>query len=236
VSWTGVAGAALDAGTADFAARGLLRLRGAARSIVAALDEHFAPNAPSSRLDRDAALAALLVDGPADAIASQLLDRPAFPVRALFLNKNAGANWALGWHQDRVIAVKERRDVPGFGNWTVKDGIHHCAPPAAVLERMVTLRIHIDPAGPDNAPLLVAPGSQRMGLVPERAIPDAVERCGTEACLAEPGDIWATATLILHASASANVLNSRRVLQIDYAADALPGGLEWRDFGHPDRR
>src|SRR5437762_3104022 len=38
----------------------------------------------------------------------------AFAVRAIFFDKVPDANWSLFWHQDNVIAVKERREVPGF--------------------------------------------------------------------------------------------------------------------------
>jgi len=42
-----------------------------------------------------------------------------------------------------------------------------------------------------------------------------------------PGDVWLYATPILHASDAAVEPLHRRVLQVDYAADWLPGGLEW---------
>ena len=36
------------------------------------------------------------------------------PVRATLFDKNKDANWSLGWHQDRTIAVRERLETPGF--------------------------------------------------------------------------------------------------------------------------
>jgi ectoine hydroxylase-related dioxygenase (phytanoyl-CoA dioxygenase family) len=131
------------------------------------------------------------------------------------------------WHQDRTIAVRRRIDTPGFANWTVKSGIHHVEPPFALLERMVTIRIHLDEAGADNAPLLIAPGSHRLGRIPEHAIAGAVRRLGTRACLAGRGDAWLYATPILHASEPARTPASRRVLHVDFSADPLPNGLEW---------
>jgi hypothetical protein len=32
-------------------------------------------------------------------------------------------DWALGWHQDRTIAVMERVEADGLGPWTVKSGL-----------------------------------------------------------------------------------------------------------------
>jgi Phytanoyl-CoA dioxygenase (PhyH) len=148
-------------------------------------------------------------------------------VRALLFDKHEANNWALGWHQDRTIAVKERIEVQGFGPWTVKAGTVHVAPPFALLERMVTVRVHFDDVDQDNAPLLVAPGSHRRGLIAESDIASAVAECGEHACLAEASDVWIYATPILHASARAVHPRRRRVLQIDYSADNLPGGLEW---------
>ena len=87
------------------------------------------------------------------------------PVRAVLFDKNPAANWSLGWHQDRVICVRQRIDLPEFGPWTVKDGLPHVAPPPSLMARMVTLRVHLDPVGPENAPLLIAPGSHLEGRV-----------------------------------------------------------------------
>jgi ectoine hydroxylase-related dioxygenase (phytanoyl-CoA dioxygenase family) len=136
-------------------------------------------------------------------------------------------NWSLAWHQDRTIVVVERVDVEGFGPWTVKSGLLHVAPPVDVLAGMVTLRVHLDPVPVTNAPLLIAPGSHKLGRIPETEVPDVVSQRGTFVCLADPGDVWLYATLILHASEAAREPTHRRVLQIDFAAADLPGGLKW---------
>lgn len=149
------------------------------------------------------------------------------PVRALLFDKNAERNWGLGWHQDRTIAVTERVEVVGFGPWTVKDGALHVAPPFEVLAGMVTVRIHIDDVPETNAPLLIAPGSHCFGRIPEAEVADTVQKCGTYACVADAGDIWIYATPILHASKASEQPSRRRVLQVDYAACELPGGLRW---------
>lgn len=93
---------------------------------------------------------------------------------------------------------------------------------------MITIRIHLDDVDADNAPLLIAPGSHRLGRIAERDHAATVERCGTAVCVAEAGDVWCHATSILHASAASRGARHRRVLQVDYAAAALPEGLAWR--------
>lgn len=92
---------------------------------------------------------------------------------------------------------------------------------------MVTLRAHLDDVPATNAPLMIAPGSHRLGRIPESQISAVVEACGTATCVADAGDVWLYSTPILHASDAATAPRSRRVLQVDYAADPLPDGLEW---------
>lgn len=195
---------------------------------IEAIASRLEPDRAGIRLHGIDALPALLMPGAAiGSVAAYAIGPSARPVRAILFDKTATANWSLGWHQDRTIVVTERRDVDGYGPWTVKAGLHHVAPPFDLLARMVTLRVHLDPVGTDNAPLLVAPGSHRSGRVAEADIDAVVAACGIATCLADRGDIWLYATPILHASESAVRPQRRRVLQIDYAADDLPGGLTW---------
>ncbi|MEA3042323.1 MAG: hypothetical protein QOH47_161 [Sphingomonadales bacterium] len=180
---------------------------------------------PGARLAPTPGLAKLIQ--PATAIAASILGLMARPVRATLFDKSPARNWALGWHQDRTIAVRARIDTPGFTDWTVKHGIHHAVPPFEILERMLTVRIHLDPVGPDNGPLRIVPGSHRLGRIAQAEIPALATRLGEAACPAARGDLWLYATPILHASVRAASPSRRGVLQLLYSADPLPGGLEW---------
>lgn len=100
-------------------------------------------------------------------------------------------------------------------------------PRFALIEAMLTWRIHLDDVPADNAPLLIAPGSHGLGRIPEGMIDNVVTRCGSYACLARAGDVWAYATAIVHGSATATGARHRRVLQIDFAAVDLPLPLGW---------
>lgn len=214
-----------------FAADGAQRLAGASCALLGDIDRLIASlpqDRPGLRLKGLPELDALL--GPAGAVGRMIgpfAGDGARPVRAILFDKNPATNWSLAWHQDRTICVRERRDVPGFGPWTVKSGLLHVAPPFELLERMVTIRIHLDDVPADNAPLLIAPRSHRFGPVREAAIEGAVAACGVHVCTARAGDIWVYATPILHASDAASNPRARRVLQADYAGFDLPGGLEW---------
>ncbi|MBV9882587.1 MAG: phytanoyl-CoA dioxygenase family protein [Sphingomonadaceae bacterium] len=164
---------------------------------------------------------------PATQLAASVLGPAGRPVRAIPFDKSPRRNWSVGWHQDRTIALRRRIDTPGFASWTVKTGIVHAVPPFALLARLLTLRIHLDPAGPDNAPLLILRGSHLLGRVAEPEMEALAARLETFACEASRGDVWLYATPILHASARALAPGRRRVLQLLYAAEALPNGLDW---------
>jgi len=197
------------------------------RAVAAALPE-LAPDRAGARLHGIAALRPFLASsGAIGAVAASVLGAGCRPVRAILFDKTEAMNWALGWHQDRTIAVAARIELEGFSPWTAKNGIPHVAPPFALLAGMVTLRVHLDRVTTNNAPLLIAPGSHRLGCIAGPEVAEVVRRCGRVVCLAEAGDIWLYATSILHASEAASEPAHRRVLQVDFAASTLPGGLEW---------
>lgn len=213
-----------------FEEHGAARRHGAAAPFLDALHA-VAADLPADRagirLHGIAALADLLGLHALGSEAGRLLGPKARPVRAILFDKTPATNWGLGWHQDRTIAVRKRVDVPGFGPWSIKSGMIHVEPPFAVIECMVTIRVHLDAVPDDNAPLLIAPASHRLGRIAEADLASVVEKCGAATCLAEPGDIWVYATPIVHASAASDRAGHRRVFQIDYSADSLPAGLLW---------
>ena len=161
------------------------------------------------------------------ALAQALLGPSARSVKATLFDKRAGANWQVGWHQDLTVAVRERRDVPGFSNWTSKAGVIHAEAPDDVLARMVALRLHIDDCGPENGPLAVIPRSHTRGRLGADERQSLVASSDPAICLAVAGDVLAMRPLILHRSSPATSPTRRRVLHIEYAAVDLPGGLRW---------
>ena len=167
------------------------------------------------------------IEGQIGTIAASIIGPNFRAVRAILFDKTAETNWSLGWHQDRTICVRKRVDMAGYGPWTVKSGMQHVAPPFDLLSRMVTLRVHLDDVPEDNAPLMIAPGSHKLGRISEMEIDAVVSRLGQLPCLANTGDIWAYATPIVHGSKAATRPERRRVLQIDFSGDDLPGDLDW---------
>lgn len=147
-------------------------------------------------------------------------------VRAVAFSKSSGSNWALPWHQDRVIAVAQRHEVAGYGAWTRKAGYWHCEPPWEVLARMTFLRLHLDRNDAENGAMEIALGSHHerlTGLTPA----EVARRFEVETCVAEPGDVLALNMLVLHRSGSSRSAAPRRVLRLDLADAELPAPLRW---------
>jgi hypothetical protein len=167
-------------------------------------------------------------------LVTPILGEGAFAARALFFDKVPGANWALGWHQDRVIAVSERRDVPGFSGWGQRAGVWQVQPPPEILAAMVAVRVHLDDCGPENGPLRVLPGSHRHGWL-DNEIARWKRDLEPVTCLVSAGGAVTMCPLILHASSKALSPRHRRVVHIEYASQELPGGLQWhRRIGIPE--
>ncbi|MCP3098021.1 phytanoyl-CoA dioxygenase family protein [Myxococcus sp. K15C18031901] len=161
-------------------------------------------------------------------LARAVLGEDCFVARALLFDKTPDANWKVRWHQDLTIAVRERHEAPGFGPWTHKEGVTHALAPTPLLTRMLALRIHLDPCGEENGPVKVLPGTHQQGKLTEADIAEHKSRVGAVACLACRGDVLAFHPLLLHASSPATKPGHRRVLHLEFAAEALPVGLEWR--------
>lgn len=148
-------------------------------------------------------------------------------VRVVAFDKTQDSNWGVPWHQDRVIAVADRHDLPGYGNWSQKAGIWHCEPPAEILHQMLFVRVHLDNTDGENGAMEIALGSHHKGTIPADQAHAVAERTTTEACLAQRGDVLILNMLMLHRSLPSKRPSSRRTIRVDFAAVALPPPLRW---------
>jgi hypothetical protein len=167
-----------------------------------------------------------LVRAPAvrDAL-GDVLGRGAGVVRALYFDKPPGHSWALPWHKDYSLAVREHGRVGAFTKPTVKAGVPHVVAPKAVLDRMVTVRVHLDDMTPENGPLRVIPGSH----VAYQQKDDPPREAVTLYCRA--GDVLLMRPLVTHASGHSTRALHRRIVHLECAADAeLPEGYAWKWF------
>lgn len=149
-----------------------------------------------------------------------------FPVRLVSFEKNEDTNWQVPWHQDRVIAVRDRHDVPGFGNWTQKNGVWHCEPPLSLLQDMLFVRVHLDDSTTTNGAKEIAIGSHRGAVAAAEASHKAAT-CQQELTLAAAGDVLVLSMLTLHRSRPSQDATPRRVLRVDFARCDLPKPLQW---------
>lgn len=153
------------------------------------------------------------------------------PVRTIYFDKSAHANWLVAWHQDVTIAVEERVDLAGFGPWSVKDGVPHAHAPVELLDKMLSVRIHLDDCDERNGALWVLPGTHRLGRVSSERLRLLRAETNEVVCCACAGDVMLMRPLLLHASGKSEANRHRRVLHIEYAGTDLPGGLRWRETG-----
>lgn len=158
-----------------------------------------------------------------------VLGPAAFAVRAILFDKTPVANWKVTWHQDLTIPTLRQRDVAGFGPWSEKAGIPHVQPPAAILSRMLTVRVHLDACETWNGPVRVLPGSHLEGRLSPEAVDGWKARTPATPALCPAGGLLLMRPLLLHASSPAERPGHRRVIHLEYAVDPLPDGLEWRE-------
>jgi hypothetical protein len=145
-------------------------------------------------------------------------------VRGLYFDKPPGHSWALPWHRDQTIAVQSHAPDGEFRKPTFKAGVPHVEASAAVLETMLTARIHLDQMTAQNGPLRVAPGSHRIKETPNEPVV-------TLTCAA--GDVLLMRPLLLHASGHSEKGHEchRRILHLEFArSERLPPPFRWHDF------
>jgi hypothetical protein len=103
---------------------GAMRLDSAACAILPqllGLADALPAERAGSRLHGLPALTDLLAPAAAlGRLAAGRLGSDTRAVRAILFDKMPDTNWTLGWHQDRVIVVRERIDTPSYGPWSIK--------------------------------------------------------------------------------------------------------------------
>jgi ectoine hydroxylase-related dioxygenase (phytanoyl-CoA dioxygenase family) len=169
----------------------------------------------------------LAESSPVRGQAEAVLGKHARVVRGILFDKTESANWKVPWHQDVTIAVNRKVEADGFGPWSQKEGVLHVQAPATVLEKMVSIRLHLDDCPEENGALRVIVGSHLKGKLPEREIQSLAERSHLVTCAMRRGCALLMRPLLLHASSASSVPGHRRVIHLDYAAVSLPNGLEW---------
>jgi ectoine hydroxylase-related dioxygenase (phytanoyl-CoA dioxygenase family) len=165
-----------------------------------------------------AAVAKVASDSRLLALARRWLGPSAAPYRATLFDKSSRSNWLVVWHQDTALPLRLRREVPGWGPWSVKAGVLYAHARTRALEGVVALRVHLDDSLRANGPLRVLPATHRSGVLSDEAIQELVSRLCPHECVVGRGGIIAMRPLLLHASSQSASSAPRRVLHIEYAA------------------
>ena len=130
------------------------------------------------------------------------------------------------------MCVRRPAEVAGFSGWTRKAGLHHASAPLSVLRDMVAVRLYLDDSPAEGGPLEVVPGTHQRLLAEED-----LQRLSSRAMVlaARAGSILLLRPLLVHRSRSQTAAHPRRVLHVEYAAESLPGELEWYYAAAPGR-
>ena len=175
----------------------------------------------------DPDVAALAHDPRLLTIGRQVLGNDVVPFRATLFDKSQDANWLVVWHQDTALPLRSKKDISGWGPWSVKEGINYAHAPTHALDRVVALRLHLDDSTFENGPLRVIPETHKLGvLTDDEVFQLSNDRVAVDCCAAR-GAVLAMRPLLIHSSSKSQTERPRRVLHIEYAASTVMGdGLE----------
>jgi ectoine hydroxylase-related dioxygenase (phytanoyl-CoA dioxygenase family) len=151
-------------------------------------------------------------------IAKAVLGSAAIPYHATLFEKSPESNWLVVWHQDTALPLRERRDVAGWGPWSIKEGITYAHASASALSKVLALRLHLDDSTKENGPLRVLPGTHNRGVLTDDDLHDLSQEIEPVDCLANSGGVVAMRPLLVHSSSKSLNDTPRRVLHIEYAA------------------
>ena len=170
-------------------------------------------------------IAALARDARLLRIASDIFGDAAQPFGATLFDKSPHANWLVAWHEDSALPRRTRIDEPGWGPWSEKDGVLYAHAPAAALEQVCALRIHLDDSTADNGPLRFIPGSHTRGVLTDAGVHAITSKEQQVTCLVNRGGVIAMRPLTIHASSKVVTDAPRRVIHVEYATSSLAHDL-----------
>lgn len=172
-----------ESALSELAAAGLCRSRAGARHI---LDQPCV-----QKLANDPRILGL---------SRRILGENSIPFRATLFDKSPNSNWLVVWHQDTALPLQEKRETPGWGPWSIKDGVTYAHAPFKALEQILALRIHLDDSIETNGPLRVIPGTHVHGVLTDEELQKLDSEIDPVTCAVGKGGVIAMRPLIVHAS------------------------------------
>ena len=148
-----------------------------------------------------------------------------FLIKAIYFDKPPAANWIVPWHQDLTITTNQKVLHAGYAKWRLKNGVHYVHPPIAILENIVTIRIHLDDCTKANGALRVIPSSHRTGI--DKKLDFTQEK--PVICEVKRGGVLLMKPLLFHASKRTTNNLNRRVIHLEFASKELLSPLTYRE-------
>ena len=158
---------------------------------------------------------------------SELFGDEYFVVKSIYFDKPENSNWFVSYHQDLTISVDKKLELKGFSSWTTKQNQFAVQPPLDVLQKVVTVRIHLDETDENNGALKVVPKSHLKGIYRPETIDWTVE--SEVSCNVSKGGIMLMKPLLLHSSGRTTNDRQRRVIHIEFSNQELPTELNWAE-------
>ena len=150
-------------------------------------------------------------------------------IQCIYFEKSLSRNWLVPVHQDLSIPVAARVDHPALRGWSEKESALYVQPPAELLERLIAVRLHLDPCTAADGPLQFIAGSHTQGRIDAVQASEWRRTRPLVTCTLERGDALLMHPLTLHASSKASGTSLRRVLHFVFGPPMLPYGLQWQD-------
>lgn len=159
--------------------------------------------------------------------AKNVIGKDALPVNAFIIDKTKINNWELDWHQDLRIAISNEMTFTGYSDRTVEHNITHAIAPQEVLEKRLSIRIHLDDCTINNGAMLVVPQSHKKGIIGTNDEIGKLISSRAVCCEVEKGGVMFFKSLLFHKSPYSLSDKKRRVLHIDYIGAKLTNYPEW---------
>lgn len=160
-------------------------------------------------------------------LVTSMMGAESWLVKSIYFDKPETSNWYVPYHQDLMISVDRKMDLPQFGPWTTKLNIFAVQPPLPYLENILTIRIHLDDTTEENGALWVVPQSHRKQIYRPETIDWTQE--SEVVCRVPKGGIMLMKPLSLHRSSRTTNGMQRRVIHLEFASMELPDGLNWAE-------
>lgn len=151
-----------------------------------------------------------------------------FLTKAIYFDKPSTSNWFVPYHQDLSISVNQKKDIPGYSNWTFKKNQYGVQPPIEILQNITTIRIHLDDTNAQNGALKVIPQSHTKGVL--RTDVKDWDTDKEYICNVNKGGTMLMKPLTLHASNKTTNNKQRRVIHLELCDQYLDTPLEWLEY------